>query len=56
MYKGLSNVQGAVQCTRGCLMYKGMSSVQWDVQCARGCLMYKGLSNVQGLSNIQRDV
>ena len=38
MYKGLSNVQGAVSCTRGCLMYKGLSNVQ----------LYKGLSNVQG--------
>ena len=48
MYKGLSNVQGDVQCARGCLIYKGMSNVQGDVQCTRGCLMYKGMPNLQG--------
>ena len=31
MYKGLSNVKGAVSCTRGCLMYKGLSNVQGAV-------------------------
>ena len=31
MYKGLSNVQGAVLCTRDCIMYKGLFNVQGAV-------------------------